>query len=247
MPPVALNFDLIKSIVEHGARSSVEDIVDPSTCSVLCNAGVALVTTYIEQLSLLEIVCDPLPLFGEQGGLWIGYRLSDHGRELSKSNIELRRAVSALIGGPKTEVAEAIKDLLQECSRRSINEVYRDDFLRTLEEMRICFDAGCFIAVMALCGKILEVCLKEVLIEKGIPFDQKAMIGSLIKIIHERQLNYYDNQTLMSIADIINRCRITAIHATQHVPLPTRDQTIMVVFATRDVVQRSLTQRSDNE
>ncbi len=71
--PVALQFDLIKAIVEHGARSGYDDTVDPSTNPVLRNAGVALVTTYIEQLSLLGIVRDPAPLFGAEGGMWIGY------------------------------------------------------------------------------------------------------------------------------------------------------------------------------
>jgi len=43
----ALRFDLIKTLVEHGARCEQNDTVDPSTSSGLRDAGVALVTTYI--------------------------------------------------------------------------------------------------------------------------------------------------------------------------------------------------------
>lgn len=59
----ALQFNLIKMIVEHGARSGRRETVGPSTSPGLREAGVALVTTYIEQLSLLEIVRDTIPLF----------------------------------------------------------------------------------------------------------------------------------------------------------------------------------------
>jgi hypothetical protein len=94
--PVALEFDLIKAIVEHGSRSEPNETVDPSLSPALRNAGVALVTTYIEQLSLLEIVRDASPLFGAEGGMWIGYRLSDKGRQLAISERDLRHAVGEL-------------------------------------------------------------------------------------------------------------------------------------------------------
>ena len=130
---IALQFDLIKAIMEHGAR------FDPSTSGDLRSAGMALVTTYIEQLSLLGLVRDPAPLFGTDGGMWIGYRLSARGRELAASESDLRRAVADLIGGPRTEVSEAIVSLQEECKGRHINEIYRDDFLKTLDEIRICW------------------------------------------------------------------------------------------------------------
>lgn len=70
--PVALQFDFIKAVVEHGLQSRQGDTVDPSTSPTLRDAGVALVTTYIEQLSMLGLVLDPVPLFGAEGGMWIG-------------------------------------------------------------------------------------------------------------------------------------------------------------------------------
>jgi len=238
--PVALQFDLIKSIIEHGARSESNETVDPSTSLDLRNAGVALVTTYIEQLSLLGIVRDPLPLFGTKGGMWIGYRLSDRGRQLATSESDLRLAVAELTGGPKTEVSEAVASLQQECNESKINEIYRDDFLKTLDEIRICFDEGCFIAAIGLCGKILEVCLREILLRHNIQSDPNAMVGTLIKSIRERVPGEYMDPTLMNVVNIINMSRITAVHAKERIPIPSRDQAIMVIFATRDIVRRNL-------
>jgi hypothetical protein len=207
---------------------------------------VALVTTYIEQLSLLEIVRDPTPLFGAEGGMWIGYRLSDRGRELALSDTDLRRAVADLIGGPRTEVSEAVALLQKECRDAEVNEVYREDFLKTLDEIRICFDDGCFIAAIGLCGKILEVCLKEVLLRHKLQFDPNAMVGTLIKSIRERASGEYLDPTLMNVANIINTSRITAVHAKERIPIPSRDQAIMVIFATRDVVRRNLSHQKKN-
>jgi hypothetical protein len=130
---------------------------------------------------MLGLVQDPVPLFGAEGGMWIGYRLSNRCRELATSEADLRRAVAELTGGPKTEVSEAVASLQSECQEARINEIYREDFLKTLDEIRICFDEGCFIAAIGLCGKILEVCLKEVLLRHKVLCDPNAMLGTLIK------------------------------------------------------------------
>jgi hypothetical protein len=238
--PVALRFDLIQAIVMHGARAAPGDTVDPSTCPELRIAGVALVTTYIEQLSMLELVRDPVPLFGTEGGMWIGYRLSDRGRALAASEADLRRAVAELTGGPKTEVSEGVAELQRECQEANLNEMYRDDFLKTLDEIRICFDEGCFIAAIGLCGKILEVCLKEVLLRHNVRWSEKAMIGEILETVRKRVPDEYIDPSLEGIANIINKSRITAVHAIERIPVPSRDQAIMVIFATRDVVRRNL-------
>ena len=241
----ALRFDLIQAIVQHGAEAGPGDTVDPSTCPELREAGVALVTTYIEQLSLLEIVRDAVPLFGAEGGMWIGYRLSDRGRALADSEEELRFVSAELTGGPRTEVSEAVAALLRECRESKLNDTYRDDFLTTLDEIRICFDQGCYMAAIGLSGKILEVCLKEILLRHQVEWRKRATIGELIKTVRERVPGEYVDPTLESVSDIINKSRITAVHAKERVPVPSRDQAIMVIFATRDVVRRNLSHRTD--
>jgi hypothetical protein len=162
------------------------------------------------------------------------------GRQLASSETELRRAVAEITGGPKTEVSEAVAQLQQECRAARLNEMYREDFLKSLDEIRICFDEGCFIAAIGLCGKILEVCLKEILLRHGVQFDPNSMVGTLIKTIRERVPEEYMDPTLTNVVNIINTSRITAVHAKERIPIPSRDQAIMVIFAIRDVVRRNL-------
>lgn len=245
--PVNLSFELIKEIVVHGSHDDPSEIVDPSTSPVLAKAGVAMVTTYIEQLSLLDIVHDPTPMFGANGGLWIGYRLTEYGQSLSTSEQKLRSAVAVLTGDVKSEVSQSIIALRKECQEASLNENYKDEFLHTLEEIAICFDNKCYLAAIGLCGKILEVCLKEILIRHKIDFEPDSMIGTLVRIVRDKVPTEYVDPALVNIANIINQSRVTAVHAKEKVPIPSRDQTIMVLFAMRDVVRRNLSNISQGE
>ena len=237
---IKLNFELIYAIVSHGTSVEQGEIVDLSVDPILEEAGVAKVTSYIEQLSLLDIISNPTPIFGSKRGMWIGYSLTDFGRSLTDSEQKLREAVAELTGDAKHEVSQSVFDLLEECSRSEINETYQQDFLRTLEEIAICFDDDCYIATIGLCGKNLEVCLKEILIRHKIGFDVNWMVGTLIKTIKEKIPAEYLDPTLGNVSNIINTSRITAVHAKERIPVPSRDQAVMVIFATRDVVRRNL-------
>ena len=237
---MSLQFEVIWELVEHGSRYEPGETVDPSESDYLFDVGVAAVTSYVERLSLLDLVREPMPLFGSRGGMWIGYQLSDKGRALARDDQELRRVVAPLTGGPATEVSQAVADLQSECARANLNELYREDFLQSLEEIRICFDEECFIAAIALSGKILEVCLKEVLMRNDVSPDPNAMVGTLIKSIRGRLPDVYLDPSLLNIVNIINASRITAVHAKERIPVPSRDQAVMVIFAMRDVVRRTL-------
>jgi hypothetical protein len=238
--PVALRFELIREIVAHGAKAELADSVDPSTSDILLQAGTAMVTTYLEQLSLLEIICDPHPCFGAKGGMWIAYRLTEKGLKLSRSEDDLRMAVADLTGDARSEVSQSVRSLLDECGTKNLNENYKNEFLRTIEEIAICFDDECYIAAIGLCGKILEVVLKEILLRHNVGFEPKMMIGSLIKLIREKVPNEYLDPSIGNVTKIINTSRITAVHAKERIPIPSRDQAIMVIFAMRDVVRRNL-------
>ena len=203
-----------------------------------------MVTVYIEQLALIGVTCDPEPLFGAEGGVWIGYRLTDRGRELAQSDDDLRRAVGELIGGPRSEVSEAIASLYKECEAATIDPRYRDDFLKTLEEIGVCFDAACYIASIALSGKILEVCLKEILDRHDALANPSAGLGQLIGAVRSTVPDEYVDPSLGNVVNTVNASRITAVHSKENVPIPSRDQTIMVLFAMRDVVRRNLSHRT---
>jgi len=172
--PVSLKFDIIKSMIEAGADTESGETVDPSFYPVLGEAGVALVTTYVEQLSLIGLVRDPQPVSGENGGMWIGFSLTESGRKLAGADRELRRAVAPLIGGPKTEVSEAVVELLTECREAGINEIYQEDFLKSLDQVRICFDSECsHLQAYVLLNRSIELndfsCLYDTLRKNGLP------------------------------------------------------------------------------
>lgn len=67
------------------------------------------------------------------------------------------------------------------------------------------------------------------------------MIGNLIRKIREKVPNEYMDQALEGTASIISKSRNTAVHFNEKIPIPSRDQAIMVIFATRDVISRNLT------
>ena len=90
------------------------------------------------------------------------------------------------------------------------------------------------------------MCLKEVLLRHNLQFDPNSMVGTLIKSIRERVPDEYLDSTLMNVVNNINMSRITALHAKEKIPIPSRDQAIMVIFAIRDVVRRNLSHQLKN-
>jgi len=232
------DLNLLKELLVHGYNS--KGTVDPGASVKLSQAGVGLVTNYIEKLALLELVDNPVPLFGKDGKRWIGYSLTEKGRNLIGDDQAMKLAFTDLIGGPKNEISQSIYSLIEECQNAEIRQSYQADFLKTLEEIAICFDHECYIATLSLSGKILEICLKEIVNRLAISIDPNSGIGTLLKKIREsdNEKKYYLDPGLSNIGHIINISRNTAIHANQSIPIPSRDQVIMVIFALRDVVRR---------
>jgi hypothetical protein len=207
----------------------------------LIDAGVAPVTAHIEKLSLAGLVKDVQPIFGNNGGMWIGYGLSEEGLACGKDENLLEKTLEGLFEKPINEVSKSVYDLIETCKQQQIRANYKDDFIRTLEEVAICFQNDCYIATITLCGKILEICLTDMLQNNGIDTTNIRMIGQMIKTVKEKVPMQYLDPSLNSVADIISKSRNTAVHYNEKIPIPSRDQAIMVIFATRDVVNRHLT------
>lgn len=235
-----LNLDIAKEIIRLGTEKN-GDLTDPSESVILKDAGVAPVTAHIEKLSLTGLVKDAQPIFGKNGGMWIGFGLSKEGLACGKDNILLEKTLESLFEKPINEVSKSVYDLIETCKQQQIRANYKDDFIRSLEEIAICFQNDCYIATITLCGKILEICLTDVLQSNGIDTTNIRMIGNMIKAIRNNISTQYLDPSLNSVADIISKSRNTAVHYNEKIPIPSRDQAIMVIFATRDVVNRHLT------
>lgn len=158
-----------------------------------------------------------------------------------------------LIGRDRTPVDEAVPD-----KKRSFDAIVadlqkwlgdinqaitssvelRDDLRNDLREMITCLNANSFRGCLAMAGIVLERILKHFLTTRSIPFAKDSMVGRLLGDI-EKSGQYVD-PTLKNIWNIINAQRIIGVHAKEAVPIPSRDQALMVVFAVKDTVTRIL-------
>jgi hypothetical protein len=231
--------EILKKIIELGAKYYPE-ITDPSKSEFLISVGVAPVTAHIEKLSLMGLIKDASPVFGENGGMWIGYSLSDEGYKSANDENLFQNYISKLQEKPTNEISNSVRELIALAKEKEINTNYKDDFITTLNEIAICFDNECYIATIALSGKILEVTLTEILRRNNINIGEKLMLGMLIRKIKERNILEYIDPALPEIAKVISYSRNGAIHYNEKIPIPSREQAIMVIFAMKDVVQRNL-------
>jgi len=141
--------------------------------------------------------------------------------------------------------SSALDKLLAYKNMSLINSYYEEDFFRTIEEMKLCYRQRCFIAVMALGGKAVEIVLKLQLSEAGLTVDPYWTIGKLIGKIDEVPLDQrpYLHPRIKSIANIVNASRITAIHAKEQIPVPSEDEANITILAIADIINRYLTNK----
>lgn len=104
--------------------------------------------------------------------------------------------------------------------------------------MITCLNANSFRGCLAMAGIVLERILKHFLFSHSIPYSKDSMVGRLLGDIEKT--GQYVDPTLKNIWNIINAQRIIGVHAKEAVPIPSRDQAIMVVFAVKDSVTRIL-------
>lgn len=218
-------------------RADAEDYTEANSDPSLKALGNAAIANHLERLGGRGIVIDVQPTITEHGMGFV-YRIDPNlVNELSSDEL-IERLVSGLFDGPASETASTLAALLENCDRATINHIYRDDLLASIRELRTCFAQECYIACLALAGKILEICLKQILIDNQIEFDDKWMIGRLINRLRESNVQRYLDQSLPDIANIINKSRIPAVHANEKIPVPSRDQAAMVIHAVVDTVNR---------
>lgn len=202
-------------------------------------AGNAAIANALEFLGKHSVIADVQPTFGS-AGIGFAYTIRPQLVEGLATDDAIESQIGALFTGPKTETSETIQELLRGCERRTINVIYRDDLLASLRELDVCFRDDCFIACLALSGKILEICLKQVMLDHNIPFDDTWMIGTLLKKLREAACEKYIDQSLGDIANIINKSRIPAVHAKEKIPVPSREQAVMVIHAVADTINRTI-------
>jgi hypothetical protein len=111
------------------------------------------------------------------------------------------------------------------------------DFIHDLKELTGCLNSQVYRACLAMSGVILERAIKQKLDNLKIPYAKDWMVGKLIGEISNS--GAYVDPSLKSIWNIINAQRIIGVHAVDAAPIPSRDQALMVIFAVKDIVNRT--------
>ena len=67
------------------------------------------------------MVKDAQPIFGKNGGMWIGYSLSEKGLKCGRDTNYFEQVISSLIEKPLNEVSKSVLDLIEVCKKANIN------------------------------------------------------------------------------------------------------------------------------
>jgi len=89
-----------------------------------------------------------------------------------------------------------------------------------------------------MAGVVLERVLKEFLARRHIDFGADWMVRRLMRAAQDS--GQYLDPSLENVRSLINVQRIIGVHAKERVPMPSRDQAIMVVYAVKDSLSRLL-------
>jgi hypothetical protein len=147
--------------------------------------------------------------------------------------------------GPQTDprlnigfVLRDIDKVLERLKKRAPADGRFTDLIYDIEEMRHCLGVGAFRGSLALAGRVLENCLKAIMEQEGIEFEDQWMVGTLLSRMAKSDL--YVDPGLTNVWNIINQQRVAGVHAKEAVPIPSREQAIMVAYAVIDMLQRRL-------
>ncbi len=164
-------------------------------------------------------------------------------RSLELSLSELAARHNAVAG----DDAKDLVRLLPLVRAAAAGTPFSEDLQRSLDELAETLRARCYIAVMCLAGKVLEMCLKLILERSGVRFEDKDGIGTLVGKLRSEKAAVYVDPGLGQVADIVRQARNPAIHASSDIPVPSREQALMVLQATLDILRRTFNLRAEPE
>jgi len=158
----------------------------------------------------------------------------------SERKLLVERVLSSVTGENK-KVVQAKKEIylhLEDITAQIDGSSFAlgDDLKHDLFELQQCLTVGAYRAALAICGRLLELCLKLYCIQNSIEFSDKWMVGQLINAISRSE--YYLDPSLKDVWQIINQQRIVGVHVKERAPIPSKEQAFMVSFAIIDVLKR---------
>ncbi len=202
-----------------------------------------LITALLEQLKdtgLVELRAGP------EGDLSAVLRADRLEAVQVTTNFSLSRQ-ERLLEALEAPLPDRVLDVAKRCDAGyTIDPLLRPDLVQSLREIAECLRSDCLIAVLCLCGKVVEIALLGLMARHGISAGDTAGLGRMLWCL--RKIDKHNEQTddkvhidagLQAVGQVINASRIPAVHAKREVPIPSQDQANMVVFATLDLVERA--------
>ncbi len=153
------------------------------------------------------------------------------------------RAISELTLDGSTKGSLDLAGVSERIAGLGPDVTFAEDLRKTWEEIEICFDQGCFIAAISLCGKVLEICLKCKIENIGAKYTSDAGINKLFNELKREMSNRNDRSyldpSLKNIVELVALSRNGAVHAREKIPVPSKDQASTVIYATKDMFLRT--------
>ena len=128
-----------------------------------------------------------------------------------------------------------LEQLLAELS--GVNHKFELEVFRDLNEVRGCLKANALRAALSMCGRVLELSLKQILHRNQIAYQSDWMVGRLLQEIETAGI--YLDKSLKNTFNIIKEQRNCGIHHNEGVPIPSRNQVLGVIHHVCDTVERA--------
>ena len=162
-------------------------------------------------------------------------RINELLKGLDFNNIENNKKV---ISGLKVFKDVKIRPRNTTININKIPEEIRNEVKADLEEIKKCFDNGCYRSSVILCGRIIEVCL-HAKYYKATGFDildknPGIGLGKLIAKMQEKNIKL--DPGLTQQIHLVNNVRIFSVHKKQRTFIPAMAQTEAIILYTTDVI-----------
>ncbi len=217
---------LIRDALEN-QKSECSSYTEANENPVIRNTCKSAVASTLEFLNKKEVVEDFQSTFGESGH-GFAYRLNSSLIIHLVTDELILQKINELFE-PEDEIPVTISEIAAAYSELELNVVYKEDLLRNLKELKICYSTGCYIACLALCEQILEIALMKVLDDNKNTFDHNWMSKD------SHFLKYFD-QPLTEKAIVINKTRTVARKKVKS-SIPTRYQAAMEIRTIVDILK----------
>ncbi len=162
-------------------------------------------------------------------------RQSDPHNILSKKVSDMSVLVSNLVVPAVTQQTSSISFDIP-----SLPEGIMDDIMADMNEIRKCFDAGCYRSSVILCGRILEAALNrkyfEVSANDLLETSPGLGLGKIIAKLAEKGVKF--DPGLTQQIHMVNQVRIYSVHQKKDAFYPSKGQTQAMILYTMDVLKK---------